>query len=173
MAKTHNWAEYYQYIAVCANKKSITTASQLSQEAGISEAVISKIKTGDSKSPSFDTIYAICEATGASIDVMCGLKADSNEEVDAILAKLEEQKRVNAELTHQNELLKVHVQDKDERLDSLRTSKKMLLKWLSIVSTILAVFTIVFIGLLIYDKLNPHMGWFTAFSGLSDTIQLF
>lgn len=184
MGKIHDWAQYYTYIADCARKKGYTTASQLAHGADVSESILSKIKTGESKSPAFDTIYSICEASGASLDVMCGIKSDASEEVAELRRQheeevaelrkeLDEQKQANTELNHQNELLTVHIEEKTARIESLRTSKKLLLKWLTIVSTILAVFTILFIALLIYDKMNPHMGWFTAFNDLKSTLKSF
>lgn len=171
MPKVHDWAQYYIYIKSCANKNGILSANALAEKADINPSLVSKIKTGDSKSPTFDSIYSICEAAGASIDVMCGLKCETTEEINNLQDEIEELRQQNNELAHKLEVMEVELRNKEERLVALRKIDKLRLKICLILGISLAIIVSAVIAILIIDKLNTDIGWFTAFKNFTHTLK--
>lgn len=65
------------------------TTKQISELSGIPESTISRILSGQTDNPSFDTISAIVKAMGGSLDQMTGLHAASdNNDTTADLSPL-------------------------------------------------------------------------------------
>ena len=58
------------------------TTKQISELSGIPESTISRILSGQTDNPSFDTISAIVKAMGGSLDQMTGLHAAASDNND-------------------------------------------------------------------------------------------
>lgn len=178
MQKTHDWAQYYAYISNCAHRNDIMSSKALAEKAEVGESIISRIKSGDSKSPTFDTIYALCNAAGASIDVMCGLKSETTEELMQEKEKNEHLIAENNDLHHKIEMLNVQLESMseraaqtEERREATQRIARMRLRFIIGLTIGLSAVLLLVIGILIYDKLNPDVGWFTAFQNAPDMLK--
>lgn len=178
MQKNHDWAKYYLYISDCAHRNGIMSSRALAEKAELSDSIVSKFKVGDTKSPAFDTVYSLCAAAGASLDVMCGLKTETSVELirekernDALITE-------NIELQHRIEMLNYQIESLSEKADQIEARReatqrvaKMRLRFIIGLTIGLSAVLLLVIGILIYDNLNPDVGWFTAFQNARDTLK--
>ena len=104
------------------------TTKQISELSGIPESTISRILSGQTDNPSFDTICALVRAMGGSLDEFTGIQSSADAPESLALVDLYEK---------------------------MIDEKNRLIKWLMAVCCILiAVF--VFIGL--FDLINGNIG---------------
>lgn len=159
MPNSHDWEKIYEYIADCAHLNGITSAKQLAEKAGVDESVVSKLKYGKYKNPSFATIKALCDAAGAELNVVGDLSLLEERKITEI-SELD-----GEELRIKYEVLRVEV-DKYKKAAEVATraarARFKFIIFLTIFSTILIVGIISF---LLYDNLHPDIGWFRTASG--------
>lgn len=164
-----NWKEIYTYIATCAYKNNITSAHKLAELSDVDESQISKLKKGDYKNPSFATIYGLCKASGASLDVLCGLKEEqidiSQNEIDEILKDVykkqaEEIQQLNKEFgaeklkyQQQIDLLTAHLAQSQMSIEHIRNVARFRLRYMiSLAIFLLIALSAVIILALCYPK---------------------
>ena len=170
MQKNHDWAKYYRYISDCAHRNGLMSSRALAERADLSESVISKFKVGETKSPSFDTVYALCASAGASIDAMCGLSTDVTKEIEDLKLEISRLSLKNDELSHQMELLTVKLASSNEKSEqsndrrvSVEKVARMRFRFIVILAATLSLVLALIMGVLGIDKLIPVKVWCTVF----------
>lgn len=66
------------------------TTKQISSLSGVPESTISRILSGQTDNPTFDSVCAIVNAMGGSLDKLCGMQTDSDTETASPLLALYE-----------------------------------------------------------------------------------
>lgn len=171
MQKNHDWEKYYRYISDCAHRNGIMSSRALAERANLSESLVSKFKVGETKCPSFDTVYALCESAGASIDAMCGLSTDVTKEIEDLKLEVARLSQKNDELLHKMELLTVQLASSNEKSEqsndrrvSVEKVARMRFRFIVILAAALSLVLALIIAILVIDKLMPDRGWFTVFN---------
>lgn len=147
----------FDYLFECARKKGLTTAVAIAEESGVDANIISRLKTGRQKSPDLIQVVKLYKACGASLDYGFSIEGCDTEELQRELEKLRyENERLNTELAAKEQLVAA-----DE--DALQSARKVLFQRSQLITgqaIIIAILVLVIVGVLIYDKLNPNIGWF-------------
>ena len=143
----------FDYLFECARKKGLTTAVAIAEESGVDANIISRLKTGRQKSPDLIQVVKLYKACGASLD----LEGCDTDELQHELEKLSyENERLNTELAAKEQLVAANE-------DALQSARKVLFQRSQLITgqaIIIAILVLVIVGVLIYDKLNPDIGWF-------------
>lgn len=116
------------------------TSQEISAASGVPASTVSRILSGQTDNPSFQNICDMVIAMGGSIDQLVGIASKSEKKCDC---------------ESQNMIIKVY----KERLDD---KEREMAKWMRISKFLAVSFLIIValvIGILIYDSLNPHMGY--------------
>lgn len=171
--------EQFKYVAECAKNKGLTTAQALSEAAEVDPGLTSRFKTGKMKNPSLIPVVRLFIAAGASLDTAFGLSpAQIDSESDAptdeaipeqseiepqeapdceeLLSLRSENERLSAELEANRRLL----EERGAELSQARVIIKQRSNLITALMIILAVLITALVGVTIYDRLNPHVGWF-------------
>lgn len=147
----------FDYLFECARKKGLTTAVAIAEESGVDANIISRLKTGRQKSPDLIQVVKLYKACGASLDHGFGMESGDTSELQREIEKLKyENERLSSELASKEQLISAN----EEALQSERKvsfQRSHLITGQAIIITILV---LAIIGVLIYDKLNPDIGWF-------------
>ena len=140
----------FDYLFECARKKGLTTAVAIAEESGVDANIISRLKTGRQKSP--DLIQVV-----KSLDYGFGIEGCDTDELQHELEKLRyENERLNTELAAKEQLVAANE-------DALQSARKVLFQRSQLITgqaIIIAILVLVIVGVLVYDKLNPNIGWF-------------
>ena len=105
------------------------TTKQISELSGIPESTISRILSGQTDNPSFDTICALVRAMGGSLDEFTGIQSSTDAPESLALVDLYEK---------------------------IIDEKNRLIKWLLIVCCILIA---VFVFIVLFDLINGNVGF--------------
>ena len=105
------------------------TTKQISELSGIPESTISRVLSGQTDNPSFDTICALVRAMGGSLDEFTGIRSSSDAPESLALVDLYEK---------------------------IIDEKNRLIKWLLIVCCILIA---VFVFIVLFDLINGNIGF--------------
>ena len=147
----------FDYLFECARKKGLTTAVAIAEESGVDANTISRLKTGRQKSPDLIQVVRLYKACGASLDRGFGIECG---DTDALQRELEK-------LTHENERLNADLAAKEQLLaaneDALKSARKVSFQRSHLITgqaIIITILVLAIVGVLIYDKLNPDIGWF-------------
>lgn len=105
------------------------TTKQISELSGIPESTISRILSGQTDNPSFDTICALVRAMGGSIDEFTGIQSSADAPESLALVDLYEK---------------------------MIDEKNRLIKWLMAVCCILIA---VFVFIVLFDLINGNIGF--------------
>ena len=105
------------------------TTKQISELSGIPESTISRILSGQTDNPSFDTICALVRAMGGSLDEFTGIQSSADAPESLALVDLYEQ---------------------------MIDEKNRLIKWLMAVCCILIA---VFVFIVLFDLINGNIGF--------------
>lgn len=119
---------------ISLKEKSDLTNEQIANVSGVPESTITRIFSGRTENPYFQTIVDIVKALDGSIDVMEGIKTEG---------------KVNVPTESENKLIQLYrevIQNKD--------------KWIKFLVSLLVIILFVFMSLFCYDILNPTVGWF-------------
>lgn len=76
------------------------TVKQISQASGIPESTISRVLSGHTDNPGFDTVSAIVRAMGGSLDEIIGIQPSKKAEIQPLIQMYEK------ELSEKNRLIK-------------------------------------------------------------------
>ena len=147
----------FDYLFECARKKGLTTAVAIAEESGVDANIISRLKTGRQKSPDLIQVVKLYKACGASLDYGFGIEGCDTDELQRELEKLRyENERLNTEHEAKEQLIAANE-------DALQSARKVLFQRSQLITgqaIIIAILVLVIVGVLIYDKLNPDIGWF-------------
>ena len=147
----------FDYLFECARKKGLTTAVAIAEESGVDANIISRLKTGRQKPPDLIQVVKLYKACGASLDYGFGIEGGDADKLQNELEKLKyENERLNAELAAKEQLVAANE-------DALQSARKVLFQRSQLITgqaIIIAILVLVIVGVLIYDKLNPDIGWF-------------
>ena len=105
------------------------TTKQISELSGIPESTISRILSGQTDNPSFDTICSLVRAMGGSLDEFTGIQSSADAPESLVLVDLYEK---------------------------MIDEKNRLIKWLLIVCCILIA---VFVFIVLFDLINGNIGF--------------
>ena len=145
----------FDYLFECARKKGLTTAVAIAEESGVDANTISRLKTGRQKSPDLIQVVKLYKACGASLDY--GFESGDTDKLQNELEKLKyENERLNTELAAKEQLVAANK-------DALQNARKVLFQRSQLITgqaIIIAILVLVIVGVLIYDKINPNIGWF-------------
>lgn len=151
-----DYSEQYKYLEKCANEKGFKTAAALADEAGVDPAFLSRYKNGQIKNPSLMPFVKVYSAAEASLDIAFGLRTDSD------TLDIE-----NGELRHRIELLELELKEKNDKIAeqeaTIEAERKVIFqrgKLITILTICLTVLILAIVGVTIYDRLNPYVGWF-------------
>lgn len=151
-----DYAEQYKYLEQHANKKGFTTAAALAAEADVDPTFLSRYKRGMIKNPSLLPFLRLYSTAEASLDVAFGLRP-SEEQLTA----------ENQELKIKNEMLEFELKSKNEKLaeqdETICAGRKVIFqrgRLLTVLTLCLVVLILAVVGITIYDRLNPYVGWF-------------
>ena len=105
------------------------TTKQISELSGIPESTISRILSGQTDNPSFDTICSLVRAMGGSLDEFTGIQSSADAPESLVLVDLYEK---------------------------MIDEKNRLIKWLLIVCCILIA---AFVFIVLFDLINGNIGF--------------
>ena len=105
------------------------TTKQISELSGLPESTISRILSGQTDNPSFDTICSLVRAMGGSLDEFTGIQSSADAPESLVLVDLYEK---------------------------MIDEKNRLIKWLLIVCCILIA---VFVFIVLFDLINGNIGF--------------
>ena len=120
------WNVYYECRR--SEERKLTT-KQISELSGIPESTISRILSGQTDNPSFDTICALVRAMGGSLDEFTGIQSSADAPESLALVDLYEK---------------------------MIDEKNRLIKWLMAVCCILIA---VFVFIVLFDLINGNIGF--------------
>lgn len=146
----------FAYLDQCARKKGYNSANALSEAAGIEPSAMSRLKTGKAKSPGIIPLVSLFRAADASLDVAFGLKNDDGSDSAESTRDKHRLELTEQELAAKERLLA----ERDEQIKMMRDAIKVRNRIILIQTLAFAVIALAAIGLVIYDKVNPHVGWF-------------
>ena len=169
----------FDYLFECARKKGLTTAVAIAEESGVDANTISRLKTGRQKSPDLIQVVRLYMACGASLDYGFGIESGDTDELQRELEKLKyENERLNTELAAKEQLVAAN----EEALQSERMVSSQRSHLITGQTIIITILVLAIVGVLIYDKINPNIGWFrdtllkitgemrTGFDGILDIL---
>ena len=147
----------FDYLFECARKKGLTTAVAIAEESGVDANIISRLKTGRQKSPDLIQVVKLYKACGASLDYGFGIEGGDADKLQNELENLKyENERLNTELAAKEQLVAANE-------NALQSARKVLFQRSQLITgqaIIIAILVLVIVGVLVYDKLNPDIGWF-------------
>lgn len=124
------WNVYYECRRSEENEgRAQATTKQISELSGIPESTISRILSGQTDNPSFDTICALVRAMGGSLDEFTGIQSSADAPESLALVDLYEK---------------------------MIDEKNRLIKWLMAVCCILIA---VFVFIVLFDLINGNIGF--------------
>lgn len=145
--------EYLEYLKALKEKSSLTYAD-ISEISDVPLTTVTRIFSGATPNPTFDTVTRITVALGGSLDLIAGIKSNDDRTTSTVVEKT---------ILSYVELLKEkdeRIKEKNENLESLKAEKLAERQE----KHKLAIFTAVFVGfvlfVLIFDMLNGHFGYF-------------
>lgn len=147
----------FDYLFECARKKGLTTAVAIAEESGVDANTISRLKTGRQKSPDLIQVVRLYKACGASLDHGFGIENAETSELEQELTRLRyENEKLTAELEAKDQLIAANE-------DSLKNTRKVSFQRSHLITAqaiIITILVLAIVGVLVYDKLNPDIGWF-------------
>lgn len=117
-------------------------------------ATITRIFSGATPNPSFETIASIATALGTSLDEIAGLKEPNENPINS---------RIETTISSYAELLSekdARLKEKDERIAELKAEKLKEQREKTKLLTFLIGFVAVIIFVLLFDMMNGHFGYF-------------
>lgn len=157
------------YITDCAAKNGITSAKALAEEAGVDPSTISRLKSGQIKNPNLIPLARLFYASGASMDKAFRLPANvaATDEIAALreseaqaTAASEEAQRETARIAAADDAKDALLAERQKTIDVARNMIRKKDRQVSALTAVVAILVLAFVGLIIYDKLNPDVGWF-------------
>ena len=124
------------------------TNQDLAEKIGKSTTTVAQFLRGDAPNASAETVLAICKELGVSVDACIGLTPETPQPDAALLEQLHALEAENRALHDGMDRLNAH----------LATCKKSL-KMHRFVTAVLLVIQFFCVLALIYDALNPDVGW--------------
>lgn len=130
------------------------SSGEIAKLSGIPQATISRIFSGVTPNPTFETIANIAIAMGVSLDELTGLKSP---EEPPVPSQIEKTINTYADLLNEKEQ---RINEKNETIqlltDELKSQRKEKLR----LSWLLGVCIAVILLIMIFDILNGHLGYF-------------
>lgn len=149
--KKGHFMEYLEHLKALKDKTSLTYAD-ISQISDVPLTTVTRIFSGATPNPTFDTVTRITLALGGSLDNIADIKPDNG-----TTSTVEKTISTYAELLKEKD---ERIKEKDKHIESLKTERLAERKE----KHKLALFTAVFVGfvlfVLIFDMLNGHFGYF-------------
>lgn len=170
------------YITDCAAKNGITSAKALAEEAGVDPSTISRLKSGHIKNPNLIPLARLFYASGASMDKAFRLPANvaATDEIAALreseaqaTAASEEAQREAARIVAADDAKDALLAERQKTIDVARNMIRKKDRQVSALTAVVAILVLAFVGLIIYDRLTPDVGWFRdTLSALSASMDL-
>lgn len=145
--------EYLEYLKALKEKSSLTYAD-ISEISDVPLTTVTRIFSGATPNPTFDTVTRITVALGGSLDLIAGIKSNDDRTTSTVVEKT---------ILSYVELLKEkdeRIKDKNENLESLKAEKLAERKEKHRLAIFTAVFVCFVLFVLIFDMLNGHFGYF-------------
>lgn len=137
--------EQFDYLMSCARAKGYYTAKDLATAADVDPSVLSRMKNDYMKNPSFIPVVRLYSAAGASLDYSFGIEGlDETER-----GKLE------AEIIKRDKQLR----EQEKVMQGYEKNAKQRWKLIYVQTIIICALAAAIVSVLIYDKLNPSVGW--------------
>ena len=137
---------YIDRLKALKEQKHLTNA-EIATLSHIPLATITRIFSGGTPNPSFETFAGIATALGVSLDEIAGLKSPDEEAVPS---------RVEMTINSYVELLK----EKDDRIRELKEEKQQERREKARLMLFFAIFTTIVLFILAFDIMNGHFGYF-------------
>ncbi len=144
---------YLTYLKELKHKRNMSSA-EIAELANIPSATVSRIFSGTTPNPTFDTISAIAIAMGGSLDEMIGLRSADEE---PIKPRVETTLTAYADLLNEKDL---RIKEKDENIKSLNAEIRVERKEKSRLAFALFGVLATVVIFLIVDITNGHFGYF-------------
>ena len=168
--------EQARYLMQCAERKGLTTAKALSDAAGVDPAMLSRCRNGSMKNPGLLPFVRLYRSAGASMDRAFHIDSPDTParcELSNAQGKLEEAHTANDDL--QNELDTAHVllRERENALKDARQITQQRGVLITALVVILIFLLLVIVGVIVYDRMNPDVGWFrdeAAYFSASDGV---
>lgn len=122
------------------------TNQDIAEASGKSERTVSQFLRGESPNASCETVAAICKELGVSIDEHYGIKEPS--QFDELARKIRALESENASLRDESAILQAHIS----------TCKKSI-RMHRFVTAFLLIMLFFALSALVYDLMNPSVGW--------------
>ena len=151
--------------------RSRLSTAQLSEISKVPKSTLDKLLAGETSSPSFSTVRDICIALKISLDYVAGIPSPDHDDPDEtalhdemvkmyermVTEKTETIRTQSETINHMNQQLHNQFVTSASERDLLRGRYMRIILFLGIsLSAVLAVVSVV----LLYDLLNPNMGYF-------------
>ena len=138
--------QYLERLKAAKEKRRITNA-EIAELANLPATTVTRIFSGATPNPTFETFVQIAIALGISVDELIGLKQSEEPPVDS---------KIETTLSSYAELLK----EKDERINDLKEEKEKMRKEKQRYAIAIACVIGFVLLLLTVDVLNGHFGYF-------------
>lgn len=145
--------DFMQRLKALKAERRLTNA-QIAEVSKIPLQTVTRVISGATQNPTFDTIARITIALGGSLDVIAGIATPEEQPLGA---------RVEDTIASYAELLKEkdeRIQEKKEEVASLKEEKKSLRRDRNVVAAVLLALAAVAITILLVDVLNGAFGYF-------------
>lgn len=130
------------------------TNAQIAEVSKIPLQTVTRVISGATQNPTFDTIARITIALGGSLDVIAGIATPEEQPLGA---------RVEDTIASYAELLKEkdeRIQEKKDDIAALTAEKKVMRKERNVISCFLGAIVVLIVAFLLVDLLNGHFGYF-------------
>ena len=130
------------------------TNAEISALSNLPLTTITRVFSGSTPNPTFETIVSISTAMGVSLDELIGLKEPDEKPMPS---------RIETTLSSYSELLEeknVRLKEKDEQINKLMAEKATERKEKGILLIALLIFVAVVFSVLVFDIFNGHFGYF-------------
>ena len=144
---------YLNYLRELKQKRNLSSAA-IAELSNIPAATVSRIFSGTTPNPTFETISAIAIAMGGSLDEMTGLRSKDETPVKP---QVENTIIAYADMLNEKE---IRIQEKEETIAVLKDDIRVERKEKYILSAVLFAVLATVIIFLIVDILNGHFGYF-------------
>ena len=146
------WFWMQELYEICREKKENTiprmTNQDLAEKIGKSTTTVAQFLRGEAPNASAETVLAICKELGVSVDACIGLTPETPQPDAALLEQLHALETENRALHDGMDGLNAH----------LATCKKSM-RMHRFVTAVLLVMVFLALIALLYDVLNPNVGW--------------
>ena len=144
---------YVEKLKKLKESKHLTNA-EISALSNLPLTTVTRIFSGSTPNPTFETIVSISTAMGVSLDELIGIKEPDEKPMPS---------RIEATLSSYSELLEeknIRLKEKDAQIAKLMAEKATERKEKGILLACLLVFGAVVFSILVFDLFSGHLGFF-------------